>query len=283
MSQPHTNFSVIESLCVTSKGAADNNEDRLIVSDHFVAAIDGATSSNSMNGRSGGLIAAQAVADTFARLDAQATAREFVELATSILAERIGGGLDPKVMRPSASVVVWSRARQQIWRVGDCHFRLDDQEFLGEKELDRIAYAFRRAVVRGRLALGVSSIEQERAIPTLQQPFMALVDVQHAFLNADIDDPLAYGAIDGCFIPDRFIEVFPAEQAKEVALCSDGFPRPYATLAGGLAALEKLRRDDPLMIYANSGSRPFPCGSAYFDDTTYVRIRVDIADQPPPG
>lgn len=271
-------FSVLESLCATPKGDDEKNEDRLVITDDFVAVIDGATSSVTINGVSGGVLAAQAVADVLADLPKDSTARRFLDAASQKVAERIGAWPDRTKARPSASVVVWSRAREEIWRVGDCHFRLDQAEYSGEKNIDRIAYAFRRAVLRGRVAFGLSDDARELLVPTLKQPFMPLVEVQHAFANVDCPDPLAYGIVDGRFVPDRFLEVFPADFATDIILCSDGFPEAFPTLAEGLQALAALKRDDPLMVLASCGSRPFPPAQPYYDDTTYVRIKRDLSD-----
>jgi hypothetical protein len=265
--------SVIERFCATPK-APELNDDRLVVSDDFVAVIDGATSSGPLSGRSGGVIAAEAVADAVLGLAAEATARQFVDEAGALLDRRIGPWPDRLVSRPCASVVVWSRWRNEIWRVGDCHFRLDDREFLGEKYVDRLSYEFRRAVVRSRLALGLTSFDAERLVATLKQPFMPLVEVQHAFANADVDDPLAYGLINGERTPDRFVEIYPVGDAGEIVLCSDGFARPWPTLAEGLDDLARLKREDPLMVNCLTGSRPFPPGADVFDDTTYVRLAL---------
>jgi len=264
-------FTVIERLCATAK-TPDRNEDRLVVTENFVAVIDGATNSGPIQGRPGGIVAAEAVAETMLALPPDATARQFADDATARLAARIGPWPDRRLARPCASVVAWSPQRQEIWRIGDCHFRIDDAEFVGEKLVDRISYEFRCAVLRLRLALGVTDLDRERNVPTLEQPFMPLVEVQHGFANADVDDALAYGVIDGAPIPDRFIETHSTAGAREIVLCSDGFPQPRATLAQGLADLERIKRDDPLMVRLVTGSRPFFPGADYFDDTTYVRI-----------
>jgi hypothetical protein len=266
-------FEILESLCETAKASPDANEDRLVVTSDFAAVIDGATSSGKIDGVAGGIIAAEAVAETIRALPADATPEAFVERATRRIADRIGS-LDDRLARPSAAVALWSRARREIWRVGDCHFRIDDAECIGDKPLDRLAYGFRCAVLRAELALGLTSMERERQMPVLDQPFRRLVLVQHAFANLAEDDPLAYGALDGRPVPAKFIEVSPASSAGEIVLCSDGFPRPYASLDEGLDALARLRAEDPLLIRDYLGSRPFPAGSAFFDDTTYVRLKV---------
>jgi len=132
--------------------------------------IDGATSSGALDGVAGGIVATETVAEAIRALPAEATAWEFVELATRRLAERIGA-LDPTRARPSAAVVVYSAARREVWRVGDCHFRLGEREHNGDKPLDRLAYGFRCAVLRAELALGRTTLEREQSRPVLEQPF----------------------------------------------------------------------------------------------------------------
>jgi hypothetical protein len=218
-------FEIIESMCATGKASADANEDRLVVTDDFVAVIDGSTSSGPLDGRAGGIVAAETVADVIRSLPALATAPEFVALATARLSERIGSWPE-NVARPSAASVLWSAARREIWRVGDCHFRIDDSEHNGDKPLDALAYGYRCAVVRARLALGLTTIEREQKIPVLQQPFAALIETQHIFTNLAADDPLGYGALDGRPVPAKYIEVFSAGDAREIVLCSDGLRTP---------------------------------------------------------
>ena len=267
-------FSVVESLCATGKDTDARKEDRLVVTDDFAAVIDGATSSGPIGGRPGGIVAAEAVEQTIRDLASDASVRDFVDGATTAIARAIGDWPDETTMRPSAVAAVWSRARGEVWRVGDCHIRIDGREYHGGKEIDRIGYEFRCAVIRARLRLGLTSLDAELRIPTMEQPFRPLVLAQHAFLNLDSDDPLAYGGLAGTFVPDRFVEVFEVADAREIVLASDGFLSPAATLAEGLAEIARVRQNDPLMVELVMGSRPFMPGRDYFDDTTYVRLAI---------
>ncbi|MCM5556865.1 hypothetical protein [Pleomorphomonas sp. JP5] len=267
-------FRVVESLCATGKESEAKKEDRLVVTEDFAAVIDGATSSGPIDGRPGGIVAAEAVEQAVRELASDATARDFVDRATAAIIRAIGDWPDETIMRPSAVAAVWSRARGEIWRVGDCHVRIDDRDYHGGKEIDRIGYEFRCAVIRARLRLGLTSLDAELRVPTMEQPFRPLVLAQHAFLNLDSDDPLAYGGLAGTFVPDRFVEVFEAADAREIVLASDGFLSPAATLAEGLSEIARIRETDPLMVERVMGSRPFMPGRDYFDDTTYLRIAL---------
>ncbi|PIP00723.1 hypothetical protein [Pleomorphomonas carboxyditropha] len=267
-------FRVVESLCATGKESEAKKEDRLVVTDDFAAVIDGATSSGPIGDRPGGIVAAEAVERAVKELPPAATVRDFVDRATANIAAAIGDWPDETLMRPSAVAAVWSRARGEVWRVGDCHVRIDGRAYPGGKEIDRIGYEFRCAVIRARLRLGLTNLEAERRVPTMEQPFRPLVTAQHAFLNLDSDDPLAYGGLAGTFVPDRFVEVIEATAARDIVLASDGFLSPPATLAEGLAEITRIRENDPLMVDLVMGSRPFMPGRDYFDDTTYLRIAV---------
>lgn len=260
-------------MCETAKGDAAKNEDRLVITDHFVAVVDGASSSLPFEGVAGGVIAAECVAEAVREAPADATAPAFVAATSRRLAQRIGD-VDPRHARPSAAVVVYSVARDEVWRVGDCHFRIDDTVYPGDKPLDDLAYGYRCAVLKARLSLGLTSAEVEARRILRDQPFAPLMEVQHAFANLDSDDPLAYGTLDGQTVPARFVEIFPAAAAREIVLSSDGFPRPPASLAEGLRALDALRRADPLLIGETQGSRPFASGVPYYDDTTYIRLAL---------
>lgn len=42
------------------------------------------------------------------------------------------------VQRPAASVLVYSVARREIFRVGDCHYLIDGVDHQGGKEIDEL-------------------------------------------------------------------------------------------------------------------------------------------------
>jgi hypothetical protein len=267
-------FHVVESFCDTPRPNPAANEDRLLIGKHFVAIIDGASSSGSWNGASGGALAADAARDALETLDPSADARAFADAANRRIAALIGSWADPRIARPSAAVVAYSAARGEIWRIGDCHVRVDGEERPGRKAVDELAYAYRAAVVRARLRLGLSDASREAGLTVLEQPFMALVAAQHAFQNGADDDPLGYGALDGTATPDRYVEVIPVAGAREIVLCSDGFLRPYATLSEAIDANRQLAFADPLMVRLHDGSRPFNTAKGLFDDVAYIRLRL---------
>jgi len=265
-------YTVVEALC-RAKGAPEQNEDRLIILPHVVAVIDGSTSSPHIGGVAGGVLAAEAVEEALKGLAPDWTFRELVDQATAVLRGRLGH--EPRRgSRPSASLLAWHPGRDELYRLGDSHALLDGRTWVGDKAVDQLGSAFRNACLQARLRLGLTTVEEARRISVLEDVHGPLIAVQQAFQNCDTGHPLEYGVIDGTAVPDRFLEVHATVGVHEVVLCSDGFVYPPETLEVGLRELKRLRADDPLLTSTVSGSRAFPPGRRFFDDTTYVRLQV---------
>lgn len=266
-------FRVIESLC-EGKGAPEAKEDRLVITPHFVAVIDGATSSTPLaSGKAGGIVAAEAIAAAVAAFPADITAREAVDAMTQAVFDATGDWPDESKNRPCAAVVVYSAMRQEVWRVNDGHFRLDATPYEGGKLVDTVCYTYRATMLRAKLLRGLTTVTQELEKNAGISAIREFVTLQNAFEN-NPDDPMGYGVINGLPVPDKFIEIHSTEGAHELVLCSDGFFHPPATLAEGLAELARLKREDPLLCLQVNGSRPFPADGRFFDDTTYVRLAL---------
>ena len=269
-------FTVLEQFC-QGKGDPAACEDRLIITPHFIAVIDGATSSAPLaSGKAGGIVAAEAIADTIQSLNPDATAHECITKASQAVFTATGVWPDASQNRPCAAIVVYSAARREIWRVCDCHIRIDGTAYDGEVLVGQIPYTFRSAILRARLALGQTTVTAEQSRPREESLIRPFVQVQNVFLN-NPTDPMGFGAINGLPVPEKFIEVFKVPDAKEIILCSDGFFTPPATLAEGLAELKRLKHEDPLLCHQVNGSRPFPADGDFFDDTTYVRFHQHTA------
>jgi hypothetical protein len=265
-------FKILEQFC-EGKGKPEACEDRLVITPHFVAVIDGATSSAPLaSGKAGGIVAAEAIARVVQGLPADCDVANFVKLATQAVYDDTGHWPDESKNRPCAAVVVYSAARQEVWRICDGHFMLDGKAYLGDKLIDIISYTYRSTMIRGRLKLGLSTLEEELELARSTKPIKTYTDLQAAYEN-DLQDRLGYGVINGLPVPEKFIEVHSTQGVSEIVLCSDGFFAPAPTLAAGLAELARLKTEDPLLCLQVNGSRPFPTEGRFFDDTTYVRLQ----------
>jgi len=266
-------YTVVESFCC-AKGSPEQNEDRLIVLPHVVAIGDGSTSSPPIGGVAGGVIAAEAVEEALQALASDWTFREMVDQATEVLRGRLGAHPILPGNRPSASVLAWHPGRDELYRLGDSHALLDGRAWVGDKAIDQLGSAFRNACLQARLRLGLTTTEEARRIAVLEDVHGQLIAVQQAFQHCDTGHALEYGVIDGTAVPDRFLDVHSTVGAQEIVLCSDGFLHPPETLEVGLAELDRLRAEDPLLTFTVSGSRAVPPEVLLFDDTTYVRLYI---------
>jgi hypothetical protein len=266
-------FEIVESLC-EGKISPERNEDRLVITPHFVGVVDGATSSAPLaNGKPGGIVAAEAIAAAVQTLDPLATARQAVDHFTAAVSKATGDWPDPTKGRPCAAVVIFSSVRREIWRVCDGHFALDGVAYQGEKMVDIISYTYRSAMLRARLKLGLTTVEAAQTMEECRDFVHAFSSVQHTYAN-NPGDPMGYGVINGLPGPDALIETHAVGDTKEIVLCSDGFFYPYPTLAQAMAENKRLYHDDPLLCHKVNGGRSFMPGATWFDDATYVRFRL---------
>src|SRR5690606_26026180 len=145
--------------------------------------------------------AARSILRTMERLDPGLDIRGFVDGLSQGLRKdiaRASPGFDPRTDDgPSATLVVYSPARREVWRVGDASWAADGAVHLGDSPIDRATASARAAFLRARLLQGVA-LERLRAQDDGRALVLPLLDVQHAFRNVDAaDEPFGFGAIDG--------------------------------------------------------------------------------------
>ncbi len=254
-------------------------EDVAVLDGPFVAVFDGATDKSGVryDGRSPGRFAADIGAAALAALPPEAGARAAIDHVATALAEAVAAvapGTGRPDMPPCFAMVVYSRHRHEIWRVGDCPFGIDDRADEPTSPIDRATIAARAAYLHSLIAQGAtveSLVADDPSRPLLAPMFRA----QCALVNRTDDNPYAYGAIDGSPVPDRFVEVVPVPAgARSVVLASDGYPELLGTLAQTEQALARLLAADPLCIRLRPNTKGIGPGQISFDDRAYVRLAI---------
>jgi hypothetical protein len=270
---------IVEKFTESKTLRAEENEDALFISDAFIAVVDGATSKSArlFGGKSGGRAVAEEIISSLKTIDSQIAPDGAIAVLTSRVYEKIVGPTfgRRKVVgdRPNASLVVFSRARMEIWRVGDCHFAINGQVNYGWKRIDTITSEFRSAFNRALLLSG-RTVSQLRERDTGREQILPLLKKQSLFMNNPHAGNLAYGVIDGNSEALKFLQVFQVPANAEVILASDGFPQVCGTLEESNSALSHIVRDDPLLIERSVQTKGVAKGRRSFDDRTYVRFRV---------
>jgi hypothetical protein len=269
---------VIESFSAGKYDNPDLCEDVIYAGEDFVAVIDGVTDRTYLDydGLSGGRWAATTVAGVLAQLPENADLAEAEQRITATLA---AGDhlLQPQAEEeaPAGAVMVcYSRARREIWRIGDCPFAIDGVANHGRLELSEIMQTTRWAYVS---CLREAGLSDDEIIADTTDPTAPIQRVQHHFSNVDSDHPLAYGVLNGWPVPPRLREIIVVpEDAREVAMCSDGYPVLLPTLAESEDYLAADLTADPLRIGRHRSFRPVnkSTGRLSFDDRAFVRIAL---------
>ncbi len=251
-------------------------EDRIFESDAFVAVFDGATDKTDARyaDMPGGRFAVEVLARSLGALDEDASGAQCIEA----LSEELRRAIDDHSPEsrpedtPSASAVIYSAARGEIWRVGDCSWRQLDRVQVGMKAIDGIVAAARAALLEALLRKDVPLDSLLESDPG-REMVLPLLEEQYRFRN--LDDPscgLAFGALDGKPVPVRFIEISAAEPGAELVLATDGYPDLMPTLAESEEWLARDLAEDPLRIGRHKTTKAVTPGHASFDDRAYVRL-----------
>jgi glycerophosphoryl diester phosphodiesterase len=264
---------IIERFSQGKAGQAGLNEDCLVITENFIAVLDGVTTKlcPHIDGKSGGRFAVEVAAGRIGNFDPGITARKAVDLLGQSLREavtqkvRLGEGIDG----PAFGAIVYSKSRREVWRVADLLLMMDGALHAQEKPIDRITSSARSFMIAAAIRQGVP--ESDILRNDIGRTFIApMLEKQHFFANQP--GLYGYGVIDGSFVPDGFIEVFDASGVREIVFSSDGYPRLFPTLRESEDYLAAVLKEDPLLFKKHLSMKGLQPGLVSFDDRTYVRF-----------
>ena len=263
-------FTVVESFVRAKSGSPASSEDGIVVTDDFVAVIDGATDpfGGRTCGPSPGRIAMELVADAIRRLPAGCDRWGMAALLTEHVRLHLPGDYEGSA---AAAVSVYCRARREVWRIGDTRFWWHGRSATEpSKAIDAVTSEFRAALLTSRIASG-TSLDELRAHDIGRKAVLPLIRAQIEFRN--VLGEWGYGAVDGTPVPADFVEGYPVPgDATEVVLHTDGYPRSCPSLAEAEAHLRAAVAADPLCIGELRGTKGVLPGRESYDDRAYVRI-----------
>lgn len=259
------------------KSTATPSEDLVAVTAFYAAVIDGATPKKpcGAGGETPGHLAATLLGKAIASLPPDTSARNAVDILTNALAvSRISEDgthmLDSD--RPTASAVIYSVARREIWQIGDCPFLCGDKEFRNEKDVDLILARRRARRIKQALDAGLSveALMTDDPGRRLIQPYItAQVRLQNTVCRH------GFGVLDGTPVPNAYIHVYPVDNnIQEIVLASDGYPRLFPTWKATEQYLLRRLAEDPLCIGPLLATKGLQPGNISFDDRSYLRIVI---------
>mgnify|MGYP002671878687 FL=1 len=275
---------VIESK-IEGKKSPESCEDGLVVTADFIAVIDGSTSKtphhlspDMKNGRYAMVLISEYIQH---ELKPESTVEDFCEGVTSYIYNKVyrQQGIEEQMQahpeeRLTASAILYSKAKNEVWMVGDCQAIIDGKLYENNKPFEDI-------VARRRVELIRQGFTPQEARKTIEPLLIqAMLEGQNK----------TYTVIDGFSIyqkgvkvvslnaPQKNVETDVADSlplpTKEIVLASDGYPFLKPTLAESEEALAHLLAYDPQCTHEFIATKGIVEGNKSFDDRTYIRFQI---------
>lgn len=261
---------------VVGKNPKKKSEDGIVVTNNFVAVIDGSTSKTKYRHslfRTNGRYAMYLTARYIRQMSKTTTSEQFLRGVTAYIRKHYNKSMLQRLAehpedRLTCSAVVYSRLNREIWMVGDCQCMINGELFDNPKPAEAELAAMRAEEVKRLLATGVTQEEllrNDTARPVIIPRMLETMREQN----------VSYSVIDGFPIARQHVRIIPLDfRPWEIVLASDGYPILRPTLAESEEELQKLREEDPLNIGRFQATKAFHPDFNSFDDRSYIRLKV---------
>lgn len=286
---------IIES-SIIGKKSQEACEDGMVVTDDFIAVIDGSTSKtpkhlnpDMKNGRYAMMLISEYIRE---ELKADASEDEFCQGVTAYIYNKVYEklGVEERLKkhpeeRLTASAILYSRTRNEVWMVGDCQAIIDGKLYENGKP-------YEEKIARKRVELieqGLSPAEARKQIEPLlikamlsgQNQTYTVIDgfpiyregvkVVSVSDSSSVQDSVPASDSVPCSDSASASDTIPSS-SSEIVLASDGYPFLKPTLAASEAALAEQIANDPQNIHSFIATKGIVEGNKSFDDRTYIRF-----------
>lgn len=286
---------IIES-SIIGKKSQKACEDGMVVTDDFIAVIDGSTSKtpkhlnpDMKNGRYAMMLISEYIRE---ELKADASVDDFCLGVTAYIYNKVYEklGVEERLKehpeeRLTASAILYSRTRNEVWMVGDCQAIIDGKLYENGKP-------YELEIARKRVELieqGLSPAEARKQIEPLlikamlsgQNQTYTVIDgfpiyregvkVVSVSASSSVQDSVPASDSVPCSDSASASDTIPSS-SSEIVLASDGYPFLEPTLAASEAALAEQIANDPQNIRSFIATKGIVEGNKSFDDRTYIRF-----------
>lgn len=275
---------VIESK-IEGKKSPESCEDGLVVTADFIAVIDGSTSKtphhlspDMKNGRYAMVLISEYIQH---ELKPESTVENFCEGVTSYIYNKVyrQQGIEEQMQahpeeRLTASAILYSKAKNEVWMVGDCQAIIDGKLYENNKPFEEI-------VARRRVELIRRGFTPQEARKTIEPLFIqAMLEGQNKTYTVIDGFPIYQKGMKvvSLNVPQKNVETDVADSlplpTKEIVLASDGYPFLKPTLSESEEALAHLLAHDPQCTHEFIATKGIVEGNKSFDDRTYIRFQI---------
>lgn len=179
------------------------------------------------------------------------------------------------LMRPAASVIIYSKYYNEIWLVGDCTGFYNGNIIENKLEVDELATKIRVNTLRYLLETGYSTTEELLENDISVDTANILRKSQQFIKNRNTGSKYDYTVIDGFDTVYELVKIVKIpDGVKEVILCSDGYPRVFPTLDESEQYLKYIAEKDPLCYTINPHFKGILKDQKAFDDRAYIRFEI---------
>ena len=275
---------VIESK-IEGKKSPESCEDGLVVTADFIAVIDGSTSKtphhlspDMKNGRYAMVLISEYIQH---ELKPESTVEDFCEGVTSYIYNKVyrQQGIEELMQahpeeRLTASAILYSKAKNEVWMVGDCQAIIDGKLYENNKPFEDIVARRRVELIRR----GFTPQEARKTIEPLL--IQAMLEGQNKTYTVIDGFPIYQKGMKVVSLnaPQKNVETDVADSlplpTKEIVLASDGYPFLKPTLAESEEALAHLLAYDPQCTHEFIATKGIVEGNKSFDDRTYIRFQI---------
>lgn len=275
---------VIESK-IEGKKSPESCEDGLVVTADFIAVIDGSTSKtphhlspDMKNGRYAIVLISEYIQH---ELKPESTVEDFCEGVTSYIYNKVyrQQGIEEQMQahpeeRLTASAILYSKAKNEVWMVGDCQAIIDGKLYENNKPFEDI-------VARRRVELIRQGFTPQEARKTIEPLLIqAMLEGQNKTYTVIDGFPIYQKGVKVVSLnaPQKNVETDVADSlplpTKEIVLASDGYPFLKPTLTESEEALAHLLAYDPQCTHEFIATKGIVVGNKSFDDRTYIRFQI---------
>ncbi len=275
---------VIESK-IEGKKSPESCEDGLVVTADFIAVIDGSTSKtphhlspDMKNGRYAMVLISEYIQH---ELKPESTVEDFCEGVTSYIYNKVyrQQGIEEQMQahpeeRLTASAILYSKAKNEVWMVGDCQAIIDGKLYENNKPFEDIVARRRVELIRR----GFTPQEARKTIEPLL--IQAMLEGQNKTYTVIDGFPIYQKGVKVVSLnaPQKNVETDVADSlplpTKEIVLASDGYPFLKPTLTESEEALAHLLAYDPQCTHEFIATKGIVVGNKSFDDRTYIRFQI---------
>lgn len=270
---------------IEGKKSPESCEDGLVVTADFIAVIDGSTSKtphhlspDMKNGRYAMVLISEYIQH---ELKPESTVEDFCEGVTSYIYNKVyrQQGIEEQMQahpeeRLTASAILYSKAKNEVWMVGDCQAIIDGKLYENNKPFEEIVARRRVELIRR----GFTPQEARKTIEPLL--IQAMLEGQNKTYTVIDGFPIYQKGVKVVSLnaPQKNVETDVADSlplpTKEIVLASDGYPFLKPTLTESEEALAHLLAYDPQCTHEFIATKGIVVGNKSFDDRTYIRFQI---------